>query len=90
MTAYLKWQGMSEAELSLYRGAGAISGLLATVVFPALHKRLGELSLNALFLVYVTAMGVQGNTKFVTTMSRIIHLLNVEPGRCQCESHAMK
>lgn len=52
MTAYLKWQGMSEAELSLYRGVGAISGLLATVVFPALHKRLGGLSLNALFLVF--------------------------------------
>lgn len=42
MTAYLKWQGMSEAELSLYRGAGAISGLLATVVFPMLHSRLGK------------------------------------------------
>ena len=42
MTAYLKWQGMTEAELSLYRGAGAISGLLATVVFPMLHTRLGQ------------------------------------------------
>ncbi len=41
MTAYLKWQGMSEAELSLYRGAGAVSGLLSTVVFPTIHKRTG-------------------------------------------------
>ncbi|KAL0018471.1 hypothetical protein WJX77_004008 [Trebouxia sp. C0004] len=41
MTAYLKWQGMSEAELSLYRGAGAVSGLLSTVVFPTIHKRSG-------------------------------------------------
>ena len=42
MTAYLKWQGMSEAELSLYRGAGAVSGLLATIVFPMLNRRLGQ------------------------------------------------
>lgn len=42
MTAYLKWQGMSEAELSLWRGAGAVSGLLSTVAFPMLHKRLGK------------------------------------------------
>jgi len=41
MTAYLKWQGMSEAELSLYRGAGAVSGLLSTVVFPTIHKQTG-------------------------------------------------
>ena len=41
MTAYLKWQGMTEAELSLYRGAGAVSGLLSTVVFPTIHKRTG-------------------------------------------------
>lgn len=42
MTAYLKWQGMSEAVLSLYRGAGAISGLLATVAFPPIHKIAGS------------------------------------------------
>lgn len=41
MTAYLKWQGMTEAELSLYRGAGAVSGLLSTLVFPSLHHAAG-------------------------------------------------
>jgi len=41
MTAYLKWQGMTEAELSLYRGAGAISGLLSTVIFPSLLSKTG-------------------------------------------------
>ncbi|KAL3139042.1 hypothetical protein ABBQ32_005843 [Trebouxia sp. C0010 RCD-2024] len=38
MTAYLKWQGMTEAVLSVYRGAGAVSGLLATVAFPTFHR----------------------------------------------------
>ena len=42
MTAYLKWQGMTEAVLSLYRGAGAVSGLLATVTFPPIHKVAGK------------------------------------------------
>lgn len=42
MTAYLKWQGMSEAVLSLYRGAGAVSGLLSTVVFPPFHRSTGD------------------------------------------------
>ena len=44
MTAYLKWQGMTEAVLSLYRGAGAVSGLLATVAFPPIHKVAGNIS----------------------------------------------
>ena len=43
MTAYLKWQGMTEAVLSLYRGAGAVSGLLATVAFPPIHKVAGNI-----------------------------------------------
>ena len=34
MTAYLKWQGLTEAELSLYRGAGAVSGLAAIDIVP--------------------------------------------------------
>ncbi|KAL3161599.1 hypothetical protein ABBQ32_010458 [Trebouxia sp. C0010 RCD-2024] len=41
MTAYLKWQGITEAKLSLYRGAGAVSGLAATVIFPRLLNRSG-------------------------------------------------
>lgn len=42
MTAYLKWQGMTEAALSVYRGAGAVSGLLATVAFPPVHRVAGD------------------------------------------------
>ena len=34
MTAYLKWQGLTEAELSLYHGAGAVSGLAAIDIVP--------------------------------------------------------
>lgn len=38
MTSFLAWQGMSEATISLFRAAGALSGLMATVVFPALQR----------------------------------------------------
>lgn len=48
MTAYLKWQGMTEAELSLYRGAGAISGLLSTTVFPTIHNKTGKQGIYAM------------------------------------------
>lgn len=41
MTAYLKWSGMKEAELSIYRGFGALSGIASTLVFPLLHRRWG-------------------------------------------------
>lgn len=41
-TAYLKWRGMSEAELSLFRGLGAVAGISATLVFPRLHTGFGE------------------------------------------------
>ena len=34
MTAYLKWQGLTEAERSLYREAGAVSGLAAIDIVP--------------------------------------------------------
>jgi hypothetical protein len=38
MTSFLAWQGMSEATISLFRSAGALSGLLATVVFHPLQR----------------------------------------------------
>ena len=41
-TAYLNWRGMSEAELSIYRGLGAIAGISATFIFPPMHGQLGE------------------------------------------------
>ena len=43
MTAYLKWRGMLETTLSLYRAAGALAGIGATLCFPGLHARLGML-----------------------------------------------
>jgi len=55
MTAYLKWQGMTEAELSLYRGAGAISGLMSTVIFPSLLSKTGAvLYCAALELIFLS------------------------------------
>ena len=42
MTAFLRWCGMSEAELSLYRGLGALAGLAATALFPPLRARIGR------------------------------------------------
>ncbi|CAK0739466.1 hypothetical protein CVIRNUC_001168 [Coccomyxa viridis] len=41
MTAYLKWRGMLETTLSLYRAAGALAGIGATLCFPGLHAKLG-------------------------------------------------
>ena len=34
--------GLSEAEVSAYRGIGALTGLLATAVFPRLSAYIGE------------------------------------------------
>lgn len=41
MTAYLKWLGLSEAKLSLYRGAAALTGVMGAKAFPYLHGRYG-------------------------------------------------
>mmetsp|Transcript_38178 Transcript_38178/g.107875 ORF Transcript_38178/g.107875 Transcript_38178/m.107875 type:complete len:490 (+) Transcript_38178:357-1826(+) len=41
MTSYLKWQGISEAEISAFRGIGASVSVLSTFSFPALHAVLG-------------------------------------------------
>ena len=44
MTAYLKWRGMLETTLSIYRAAGALAGIGATMCFPEMHSRLGVLN----------------------------------------------
>ncbi|GMH45689.1 hypothetical protein BSKO_13652 [Bryopsis sp. KO-2023] len=41
MTSYLKSLGMSEATLSLYRGVGAVTGVLGAKAFPFFQKTLG-------------------------------------------------
>lgn len=41
MTSYLKSTGMAEATLSYFRGAGALSGLSATLLFPLLQRKWG-------------------------------------------------
>lgn len=41
MTSYLKWKGMMEATLSVYRGCGALSGVLGARMYPWIHKKLG-------------------------------------------------
>eukprot|EP00798_Chlamydomonas_sp_ICE-L_P006629 gene6629-3285_t len=42
MTAYLRWSGMNEAEVSLYRALGGLAGLLATGIFWPLRSWLGS------------------------------------------------
>ena len=46
MTAYLKWKGMSEVRLSVFRGLGALLGVGSTFSFPWMHKHLGECPLQ--------------------------------------------
>ncbi|KAL6755200.1 hypothetical protein V8C86DRAFT_3137942 [Haematococcus lacustris] len=41
MTAYLQWTGLTAAEVSVYRGVGALTGLAATLVFPPAARHLG-------------------------------------------------
>jgi iron-regulated transporter 1 len=70
MTAYLKWSGLKEAELSIYRGFGALSGIAATLVFPALHKKWGlvptgaaAISAQLLCLVFAATPAIILGTK---------------------------
>ena len=42
MTAYLNWSGMTEAELSIYRGLGALAGVSMTFIFPPLQHSIGR------------------------------------------------
>lgn len=55
MTAFLKWQGLSEAEVSAWRGGGALSGLAATVIFPPAAARLGLRRAGLVAISYQTA-----------------------------------
>jgi hypothetical protein len=50
MTAYLKWSGVSEVSLAIWRGFGAAAGVAATYAFPPVHRSQG-----AAFLLLITA-----------------------------------
>ncbi|POM72215.1 Hypothetical protein PHPALM_11109 [Phytophthora palmivora] len=39
-TAYLKWRGVSNSLLGASRGAGALAGLVGTLIFPCLQSRM--------------------------------------------------
>eukprot|EP00210_Caulerpa_lentillifera_P006279 g5998.t1 len=52
MTAYVKWLGLTEAILSLYRGFGALTGVLGAKAFPYIHKRLGLFKTGFLAIVF--------------------------------------
>ncbi|GAX73942.1 hypothetical protein CEUSTIGMA_g1392.t1 [Chlamydomonas eustigma] len=52
MTSYLRWCGLTEAEVSLYRGVGALTGLLATLIFPAVRKKIGVAECGFLGISY--------------------------------------
>ncbi|NBW81921.1 ABC transporter substrate-binding protein [bacterium] len=53
LTGFLKsgWN-LPETTLGIFRGLGAVFGLLATVVFPWFHRRLGLVPATRLFIVF--------------------------------------
>lgn len=76
MTAYMKWRGLPEAVLSLYRGAGAVSGIASTLVFPKLHKQLGALHAS-----------LSVNTSFFKSMQILCsHFLLGAPRLCTADN----
>lgn len=52
MTGYLCWAGVPKAEVALFRGAGAATGLLATVAVPLLSRRLPLLVVGRISIAY--------------------------------------
>jgi iron-regulated transporter 1 len=56
MTAYVKHQGLTEVVVSIFRAAGAVTGILATFLYPWLHKRLGILTTGLLGMCYQLLM----------------------------------
>ena len=61
MTSFLKWSGMSEIEVSMYRGLGALTGLAATVTYATLQKWMGSARVGMLGILYqliLLAVGV--------------------------------
>lgn len=55
MTVYVKVEGASDLVISLFRGAGALFGLLSTAIFPCLTPRVGLPAIAAASVVFQLA-----------------------------------
>jgi iron-regulated transporter 1 len=55
MTVYLKVEGSSDVAISLFRGAGAVFGILSTAVFPCVAGRIALPSLSAISVLFQLA-----------------------------------
>ncbi|KAI8465599.1 MAG: hypothetical protein J3K34DRAFT_84448 [Monoraphidium minutum] len=60
MTAFLRFHGLSEASLSVFRGLAAASGLLSTAVFPRLHRAAGLAAAGAAGFAWLNACLLAG------------------------------
>lgn len=67
MTAFLSWAGLAEATLSLFRAAGALSGLAATVVFVPLRQRLGLVGAGAAGITWQLAALTAGTVPLIAS-----------------------
>ncbi|EGZ25155.1 hypothetical protein PHYSODRAFT_296946 [Phytophthora sojae] len=52
-TAYLKWRGVPDSLLGLSRGAGAVFGLLGTMLFPYLRRTISRLERVAVVSIWL-------------------------------------
>ncbi|KAK1934591.1 Solute carrier family 40 member 1 [Phytophthora citrophthora] len=52
-TAYLKWRGISNALLGASRGAGALTGLVGTLIFPSLRNSMKRVERVAVLSVWL-------------------------------------
>ncbi|KAE8887837.1 hypothetical protein PF005_g12453 [Phytophthora fragariae] len=52
-TAYLKWRGISNALLGASRGAGAVTGLVGTLIFPTLRSKMKRVERVAVLSVWL-------------------------------------
>ncbi|KAG3131538.1 hypothetical protein C6341_g23301 [Phytophthora cactorum] len=52
-TAYLKWRGISNSLLGASRGAGAVTGLVGTLIFPYLRNSMKRVERVAVLSVWI-------------------------------------
>ena len=76
MTAYVKWLGLSEVLLSLYRGLGALTGVLGARFFPFFHARFslrttGYLS-NSFFLCCILLGALPSIANLIVPLSQTV------------------